>query len=92
MGLFCLPYELLCGDFIELFLLGKGGNAFGVLLMIMDLSFGLEVLALGARGFCALGWGYICLCLFVWGGSSVLPSFQGLEVGSYSPHRVVGGD
>ena len=60
--------------------------------MIMDLSFGLEVLALGARGFCALGWGYICLCLlFVWGGSSVLPSFQGLEVGSYSPHRVVGG-
>ena len=60
--------------------------------MIMDLSFGLGVFALGTRGFCALGWGYICLCLlFVWGGSSVLPSFQGLEVGSYSPHRVVGG-
>ena len=30
-------------------------------------------------------------CLLAWGGSSVLPSFQGLEVGSYSPHRVVGG-
>ena len=50
MGLFCLLYELLCGVFIELFLLGKGGNAFGVLLMIMDLSFGLGVLALGTRG------------------------------------------
>ena len=61
--------------------------------MVMDLSFGLGVLALGTRGFCALGWGYICLCLlFVWGGSSVLPSFQGLEVDSYSPHRAVGGD
>ena len=33
--------------------------------MVMDLSFGLGVLALGTRGFCALGWGYICLCLFV---------------------------
>ena len=71
MGLFRLPYELLCGVFIELFLLGKGGNAFGVLLMIMDLSFGLGVLALGTRGFCALGWGYICLCLFVLGGVAV---------------------
>ena len=55
MGLFCLPYELLCGVFIELFLLGKGGNAFGVLLMIIDLSFGLGVFALGTRGFALLG-------------------------------------
>ena len=33
---------------------------------------------------------FVFVCLFG-GGSSVLPSFQGLEVGSYSPHRVVGG-
>ena len=41
---------------------------------------------LGFRGL------FVCVCLFAWGGSSVLPSFQGLEVGSYSHHRVVGGD
>ena len=34
----------------------------------------------------------VLFCLFAWGGSSVLPNFQGLEVGSYSHHRVVGGD
>ena len=42
-------------------------------------------------------WGFdlgfrVFVCLFAWGGSSVLPNFQGLEVGSYSHHRVVGGD
>ena len=60
--------------------------------MIMDLSFGLGVLVLGNRGFALwVGGIFVCICLFIWGGSSVLPSFQGLEVGSYSPHRVVGG-
>ena len=34
----------------------------------------------------------VLFCLFAWGGSSVLPNFQGLEVGSYSHHRVFGGD
>ena len=35
---------------------------------------------------------FVCVCLFAWGGSSVLPNFQGLEVGSYSHRRVFGGD
>ena len=38
---------------------------------------------------------FVCDCfVYYLGGvcSSVLPNFQGLEVGSYSHHRVVGGD
>ena len=56
-----------------------------------------SVLLLGGVKFLGFGLGdqgFICLwllCLFFGGGSSVLPSFQGLEVGSYSNHRVVGG-
>ena len=34
---------------------------------------------------------FVVICLLR-GSSSVLPNFQGLEVGSYSHHRVVGGD
>ena len=38
-------------------------------------------------------WGFVFVCLLMGGGvSSVLPNFQGLEVGSYSHHRVFGGD
>ena len=38
--------------------------------MIMDLSFGLEVLALGARGFALwVGGIFVCVCLF--GGVAV---------------------
>ena len=49
--------------------------------MIMDLSFGLGVLALGTRGFCALGWGYICLCLlFVWGVAVSCQVFKALKL------------
>ena len=50
------------------------------------LHWGLGVFALWVGGI------FVCVWLFVWGGSSILPSFQGLEVGSYSHHRVVGGD
>ena len=34
---------------------------------------------------------FVFICLLR-GSSSILPNFQGLEVGSYSHHRVVGGD
>ena len=50
-------------------------------------TFGVSIRGLGVYLF------VVALFVFFWGGcSSVLPSFQGLEVGSYSHHRVVGGD
>ena len=70
MGLFCLPYELLCGDFIELFLLGKGVMHLGYFLWSWIyhlgwgfLHWGLGVFALWVGGI------FVCVCLF--GGVAV---------------------
>ena len=55
------------------------------LILILFFLGGYQILVL----FWELGFCFVCL---LGGGSSVLPNFQGLEVGSYSHHRVVGGD